>query len=156
LSVTFVKRHEIAEEIVQDVFIKLWKSRTSLVINISLRAYLFKMVQNLSLNYIRDHSTKKSIHEQSFEDTDIQLDTYSKGLTEPISEKLFSDEIELDFFNALNLLPDQCREVFSLCRFEGLTYSEIAIKLNVSVSTIKTQMGRAMDKLHESLKRHLV
>lgn len=155
LSVTIVKRPEIAEEIVQDVFIKFWKSRTSLIINSSLTAYLFKMVQNFSLNYIRNHSTKKTIVEQSLEDTDIQIDTHNGGISEPIIEKLQTEEIEHDFKNALDLLPTQCRQIFSLCRFEGLSYSEIAIKLDVSVSTIKTQMGRAMDKLHEQMRKHL-
>jgi len=152
-SVTFVKNPELAEEIVQDVFVKLWKSKSSLTITSSLRAYLYKMVQNLSLNYIRDHSTKKNIKVESLDD--LHIDTYNGGLSEPIFEKLQFDEIEHDFLNALNLLPEQCRQIFSLCRFEGLSYNEIATKLNVSLSTIKTQMGRAMDKLHESLKIHL-
>ncbi|NJK93573.1 MAG: sigma-70 family RNA polymerase sigma factor [Bacteroidales bacterium] len=57
-----------------------------------------------------------------------------------------------ELHKAINQLPPQCREIFILCRFERLTYAEISVKLSVSLSTVKTQMVRAMQKLSEAMK----
>jgi RNA polymerase sigma-70 factor (ECF subfamily) len=151
----FLHKTDIAEEIVQDIFLKLWNSRNEISINHSLRAYLYKMVQNYSLNYIRDHSTAKTIKEEKMEDIDVYDNQINSAIANTGLEKILSDEAESDLNQALQQLPDQCREIFILCRFDGLSYSEIAQKKNISLSTVKTQMGRAMEKLHSSLRQHL-
>jgi RNA polymerase sigma-70 factor, ECF subfamily len=151
----YIQNPEIAEEIVQDIFIKIWNLRENLVIKSSLRAYLYKMVHNHSLNYIRDHSTHKTIIEEKMDNLEI-LDNVSHGeIGNPIFESILSDEAEINLKHALLQLPEQCREIFIACRFDGLSYAEIAQKKSISVSTVKTQMGRAMEKLHAALKNHL-
>jgi RNA polymerase sigma-70 factor (ECF subfamily) len=151
----YLRKAEIAEEVVQDVFLKFWVSRKDLHITSSLKSYLYKMVQNYSLNYIRDHSTRKFIKEELLEDIDLSNPSFKIKITDSVFEKILSDQIEHDLSEALANLPEQCREIFTLCRFEGLSYSEIAQQLNISVSTVKTQMGRAMEKLHFAMKKHL-
>lgn len=113
------------------------------------------MVQNNSLNYLRNHSTQKTIKEESIENIDSKNPALKMEIDNTVFDKILSDEIEKDLAEALKNLPDQCREIFILCRFDGLTYAETAQTLNLSVSTVKTQMGRAMEKLHIVMKKHL-
>ncbi len=68
---------------------------------------------------------------------------------------LISREIVQDIEKAVNRLPEKCREVFCLCRFENMSYEDTAGKLNISVNTVRTQMSRALAKLRESLKDYL-
>jgi RNA polymerase sigma-70 factor, ECF subfamily len=151
----FLHKTEIAEEIVQDVFLKLWNTRSEIFIKSSLRSYLYKMVQNHSLNYIRDHSTQKTIKEEMLDDIDVYDNQLNREIADTALDEILSDEVERELTLALSQLPEQCRDIFILCRFDGLTYSEIAQKYNISVSTVKTQMGRAMEKLFVALKKNL-
>jgi RNA polymerase sigma-70 factor (ECF subfamily) len=150
-----IMRIDLAEEIVQDVFVKFWDHRNSIHVTTSLKAYLFKMVQNSCYNYIRDHATLKNIKEVSIEDITLQFELLKINDTDSVFDKLWSAEMESDLSKAIESLPDQCKEIFYLCRYEGLTYSEISKKLAISVSTVKTQMSRAMEKLEVVVKKYI-
>jgi RNA polymerase sigma-70 factor, ECF subfamily len=144
-----VKSYEAAEEIVQEVFIKLWEHRARIVIQTSLKAYLYKSVYNASLNYLRD-IRRKPVRLVNIDDPD-----YLETLTIDESEWFFIsgrlEKMEETLQSAIMHLPDQCRQIFELCRYENLSYPQIAEKLSVSLSTVKTQMGRAMAKLKEAM-----
>lgn len=144
-----VKSAEIAEEMVQDVFLKLWNKRSVLSVQTSLKAYLYRMIHNHCLNYIRDHSTQKTIKTLSLEDLQTRLALFDIESSGSALDDLLSEQIENDLSKAINVLPEQCKKIFYLCRFQGLSYPEIAAQLNVSVSTVKTQMLRAIEKLKD-------
>jgi len=140
-----IKDDASAEEIVQDLFVKLWEKREQLSIETSLKNYLFRSVKNLCLNYIQ-HNKTKIVHAQSV-------------LSE--MESNFSDdnnypEIDLAFKieESINSLPGKRREIFRLSRQEGLKYHEIAEKLNISIKTVETQMSLAIKTLRDKLRKY--
>jgi RNA polymerase sigma-70 factor (ECF subfamily) len=144
-----VKSYQTAEEIVQDVFVKLWENHSRLHIETSLKAYLYRSVYNGCLNFIRD--TKKT----SYQHVDIHNSGYLDELVTEEPEWLSSperiDRMEDAIKRTIHELPEQCRQIFILCRHEHLSYPQIAEKLGVSLSTVKTQMGRAMSRLKEAV-----
>ena len=144
-----VGEKEAAEEIVSDFFLKLWENRETINIKTSLQAYLYKGVHNNCLKYLdhikvlrkyRDHAMYMMENSDLFQSQDDQ----------PLN-MLISQEIVAEIENAIDALPAQCKEVFSLARLDGLSYQEIADKLGVSINTVRTQITRAMTKLRESL-----
>jgi RNA polymerase sigma-70 factor, ECF subfamily len=151
----FIRKSELAEEVVQDIFIKFWNSRHDLDIKISLKAYLYRMVRNQSLNYIRDNATRKNFKEEHLEELSQDIILQKLLNDNSVLDQLHNEQIESDLSEAMNNLPDQCRKIFELARFQNKTYPEIAQTLDISLSTVKTQMSRAMDKLHVMLKKHL-
>jgi RNA polymerase sigma-70 factor, ECF subfamily len=138
-----------AEEIVQEVFYKLWEKRTQLDIHSSLRAYLYRSVHNESLNLLKhlkviaEHKryTMQTQKEYS-EENDPEIRLASKDL---------EDKIRL----ALNELPEQCRTIFQLSRFESMKYQEIAGQLDLSLKTVENQMGKALKRLRLKLAEYL-
>jgi RNA polymerase sigma-70 factor (ECF subfamily) len=140
-----IKNEAEAEEIVQELFVRLWKKREKIQIDTSLKNYLFRAVKNQSLNYIQHNQIKnqyaqKVIHETDAVNTDESNYTET-GLLQKIEE-------------SINLLPEKRQEIFRLSRQQGLKYREIAEKLNISVKTVETQMGLAIKTLREKLKHY--
>ncbi len=144
---TILKDEMVAEDIVQQVFYKLWERRAQTEITQSMSAYLYRMVYNDSLNFIK-HQKVKAAH-QSY-----AKHTMSEG-TEHISKKLVAKELSGKIQVALNKLPEQCRTIFQMSRFEELKYKEIAEKLNLSVKTIENQMGKALKIMRTELAEYL-
>jgi RNA polymerase sigma-70 factor (ECF subfamily) len=140
---SILKDEIVAEEIVQNVFFKLWDRSEKLSISGSITAYLYRAVNNESLNYLK-HQKVKMAHGLFV--------TYRKeGQTESASGKLQLKELEARLRDALNDLPEQCRTIFQLSRFEELRYREIAEHLGLSVKTVENQMGKALKILREKL-----
>ncbi len=131
-----------AEEIVQELFVRLWERRKEINIETSVKNYLFRAVKNSCLNYLR-HAKIKSNYIPSEENfyVDEEYD-FQAELIKKIEESIAS-------------LPDKRREIFRLSRQEGLKYKEIAAKLNVSVKTVETQMGIAIKSLRQKLTNYL-
>ena len=130
-----------AEDVVQQVFIKFWEQRTTLDVKWSVKAYLYKMVHNRSLNRLRDalnREQKNAQHALTLEQSyDPQQDA-GQELTERLQK-------------ALSALPTECRRIFELSRFEELKYREIADQLGISIKTVETQMGKALRVLRVEL-----
>lgn len=140
---TILKDDVIAEEMVQNVFFKLWEKKEQLTIQTSLKAYLYKSVYHESLNYLK-HQKVKSVHKAyAMHSTD-----HSSNLAE---KKLLHGELENKLQNAINDLPEQCRTIFQLSRFEELKYREIADTLGLSIKTVENQMGKALKVLRLKL-----
>ena len=132
----------IAEELVQDVMLELWRRRESLAADGSPQAYLFQATRNRVLNHLRH----LKIEQRS------EPDVRGESSTTPHADAAVAEE-ELDVAvqRAVRSLPDRCREVFELSRVHGLKYSEIASELGISVKTVEAQMGKALRTLRERL-----
>lgn len=149
-ALRFVKDLETAKGLVQDVFITLWEKRSDLGGSRSeAAAYLTTSVRNRCLNHLRDH--KKF----NYELLDFE------GLYSESDSELPSQSVELADLNrqinlAIGQLPEKCRQIFVMNRFEGKKYREIADELNLSIKTVETQMSRALNSLRTNLADWLV
>ena len=144
-----LRNRQLAEEAVQDVFVKLWKMGPGLSIDSSLSAYLTKMVRNRCIDYLR--ANERRIKTVSIENREVQLKLHEYGMNDSFEEELYSDSLEIALKQAIDQLPSQCRQIFVLNRFDGLSTKEISEKLNISVSTVKTQITRALQKMKEAV-----
>jgi len=143
-----VPDEDTCKDLAQEVFVDLWRKREELDIHSSLRAYLRRAAVNRALNYLKTH--KNNLFNTSDEDLVNTADTSPQ-------EKIHQDEqeeMEQVLQAALNELPEKCRIVFSLSRFEQLSHKEIAEQLGISVKTIENQITKAMKILREILLRH--
>lgn len=143
-----------SEEVVQQVFLKLWETRHSLSIEKSVSAYLYQSVRNQSLNYLK----QKSLFSKNKEDYALKVKQAS--LFAAISEEngasaLLAHELEQQINQAIDNLPVKCREVFLLSRRENLSVKEIAGKLNISANTVQKQISIAIGKIREMLKYYM-
>jgi RNA polymerase sigma-70 factor (ECF subfamily) len=136
----FLNDPETSQEIVQDVFAKIWEGREEIDPGDSIKAYLFKIAQNLSINSLR----RKKIESRYIE---IYKIVYLENLEFPAYESLMVKELEENIANSIGKLPSQCRKVFELSRIEGLKYSEIAENLNISIKTVEAHMSKALKSL---------
>ena len=150
----FVKNYADAEDLVNDCFFELWKNRKTLEIKTSLKSYLFISTRNRAINFL-----KKNISRQRY----ISNQSYPIAFPEEISVQtenlLKQEDLEENLKKAIERLPDQCRYIFYLNRFEGLKYKEISKKMNLAEATIKTQIARALKSLRndmENLKKNLL
>ena len=148
LSIT--KEQSIAEDAVSDVFLKLWEKRNSVVIDTSLKSYLFKSVYHQCLNSLKhirieDKYREFFIHHQplSIDETDYPL----SGVIE--------NEINDILQNTIEQLPEQCRKIFIMSRMDCMKHEEIAQTLDISINTVRTQIHRALEKLRIELKDFL-
>lgn len=135
---------DVAEELVQDVFFKLWSKREQLAEIDALKTYLYRAARNTALNHLRRQKL-----EHAFEEREL-----AKG--EPVGNDSGSDsastsEVERAVRAAIQRLPERCREIFLMSRDGGLTYGQIARELGISIKTVETQMGRALKSLRVSL-----
>ena len=140
--------HDIdaARDICQKVFIALWERRKQIDPAQNLRSYLFTSVRNRCLNYIRDQKKYRS----KVLDVDIyEVDTAIE------EDFLAVEELQNKIDHALNLLPEKCRQVFEMSRYENKKYQEIADALNISKKTVEAHMSRALRGLREQLKDYL-
>ena len=144
---TFLQDKEDAEEIVQSTFLLVWEKRDALAIRTSVKPYLYAMVRNACLNVLKHQKVK-----QRFAGEEIAMADRSH---DDVSQHVASNELELRIKVAMNELPEQCRMVFKLSRFEELKYAEIAEQLNISVKTVENHMGKALKIMREQLKDYL-
>lgn len=147
-----VRNHSDAEEIVSDVFVKLWNIREKIEITTSIKAYLVKAVHNTSINYLDRSKISKKLTD-SLSNSDYELLAWDSDY--PLGQ-LYEKEIINILDDGIRKLPDACRQVFLLSRDEDMTYSDIAGKLGISVNTVKTQMKIALSRLRETLKDYLM
>lgn len=140
---TILRNHETAEEVVQEVFCRVWEKQLHLKVHSSIRAYLFKAVYHESLNHLKHRKVKKG-HE-------MHIAHRSSDGEDNTTQHLLSREAGERIRQALEQLPEQCRTIFQLSRFEGLKYQQIASALNISVKTVENQMGKALRLLRKQL-----
>lgn len=145
-ALAIVKTREAAEEIVEDVFIKLWRHRATITGIHNLRIYLYTAIKNTALNYV-SKKARENITEP-FDDIDIVL---SEAALSP-EQILITSEIYKKICRAVEALPPRCKMIFKLIREDGLRYKEVAEILNISVNTIDAQMAIAVKRIVEAVR----
>ncbi len=138
-----IKSSDEAEDMIQDLFIDLWMKRETLIINISLSAYLFTAIKYKVINYIEANIVRHS-YLQSLNKAKIDCD-------DATNESIVYMDMERWMNSEIQKLPPKVKRVFELSRQENLTIKEIAKKLDVSDQTVKNQIGKAL----KTLKVHL-
>ncbi len=131
-----------AEDSAQEVMLELWRRRSEIVIQESLRAYLLRATRNRSLNQLRHAKVERNAEPQLVGEESIS----ATG-----TGKLVAGELRDALAAAVAELPPACREVFQLSRGQGLRYAEIAATLGISVKTVESQMGKALRHLRTRL-----
>ncbi|WP_310588008.1 RNA polymerase sigma-70 factor [Runella sp. SP2] len=140
---SILRDEEESEEIVQNVFVGIWEKRAELEITQSLKSYLYRAVHNHCLNRIK-HQKVRDEHQQ--------YTLYSQEEAyESVSQTVYKNELESELAKAIGKLPEQCRVIFKLSRFEELRYQEIADQLGLSVKTVENQIGKALKILRTEL-----
>jgi RNA polymerase sigma-70 factor (family 1) len=142
---SFTKSTEVAEEVVSDVFIKLWQIRSQLSSIKNLGVYLYRIAKNLSLNYLAQASRNPAIQS---EDIDIESAIDFRDPEDLYISKETIQKIKL----LIQELPPQCKVIFVLVREHGLTYNDVADILNISVFTVRNQLVIATKKIAEELR----
>ncbi|RYZ21719.1 MAG: RNA polymerase sigma-70 factor [Chitinophagaceae bacterium] len=147
-AASLLKDRDAAEEMVQNVFLKLWERPERLDISGPVAAYLYRAVHNESLNHLK-HLKVRARHQ-------LQVSHRAEPVSESAARRLQARELEARIGDALLELPEQCRTIFQMSRFEELRYREIADRLGLSVKTIENQMGKALRILRGRLADFLV
>lgn len=142
-----VKNDDLAEDVVHETLIRIWENRTDLTITTSLHSYLYRSVHNNCINRLKHMQVARNQFEKYTRDALLNAELMLTTDEDYTLEPYFFDGFEACLEDAINSLPEQCAAVFKLSRFGELSYQEIASKLNISVNTVKTQIGRALDKL---------
>ncbi len=151
-SLGMVRDYEVAEDLVQDAFIKLWEKRNELHSVDSIQGLLYTIVRNNCLNYLKKNKMREQYVEAfRFESPTQELFIRSFLEEEELKEERLRFQNELE--RVLTILPDKCREVFELSRFEGLTNKEVAVFMGVTVKTVEKHLAKATKLLREALKK---
>ena len=138
--IEFTKSETSAEDVVQELFIKLWTDRKRIIVREKVAAYLFRASRNAALNYLRSEKNRqKAMDGLGFEET------YPDD--NPIEFEEFLDQLKA----CVDELPERSKEVFVLSRLEGFKHKEIAEKLDISVKTIKNQIWKSLQYLRTCL-----
>lgn len=147
---SITNNHEVAEELVEDIFLQVWLNCSIKPIQFSLKKYLYQSVYNNAIKYVsrlkRNNVCLENINEENI--SEFHITDY------PVAH-LILQELEDKASLIIDSLPKHCREVYLLCHDENMKYNEIATKLNITTGTVKTQMSRAYAKLREGLKEFL-
>lgn len=142
---------QIAEEVVDDVFLKIWKNRSALSVKGSFKAYLFQSVHNQSLNYMRKLKTRTESVNLVTSDATWKFISENFDINDYLIERIFSNETEAKVNRIISELPEQCRRVFLMSRLESIDNKKIAARLGLSENTVKTHLYRALQKISDSL-----
>lgn len=147
VAYNMVLDRDTAKDIVQEVFIQLWRNKDSIEFGPAIKGYLFKATTHLSLNYLqKEKKTQKFSNEIK-----SQFDESANHNYESVEIK----EMEFRIREAIEKLPPKCKAIYLLSRHEGLSYKQIAEHLELSPKTIENQMGIALEKLRNALKPFL-
>ena len=148
-AVKFVE-DEVAQDIVQDVFIKLWSDR-SIIISQSLNSFLFTMVRNSCLQQLE----KQKVRNRYLESTRLMLQEEELRYFMDEKPALIEQELEDKLNEVLNALPERCRQIFNMSRFENRKNKEIAEELEISVKAVEKQITKALATIRIEMKEYL-
>jgi len=135
----YVKDFETSKEIVQDAFISLWEKRETIDMSRPVKSYLTMVIHNKCTNYLRDN--------RKFDPFILNIENLLEVPEYDGADILVEEELKLKIDASILELPEKCREIFVLNRYENLKYQEIANKLQISVKTVETQMSKALQHM---------
>lgn len=141
MAIKYLKDSSQAEEIVNDVFLKIWEDGSKITIESSLKSYLYRSIINRCINMI--HKNKKEKHNR------VELNSLPEEGYE--LKQIEETELQLQLYAAIDKLPDQCKKVFEMSRFDDLKQQEIADKLGISIKTVKNHITIALKQLNKSM-----
>ncbi len=143
-ALKFVKQSDVAADIVQEAFVKLWENKDHIISTVPIKAYLFKVIYNLSLNHIEQVKVRSKHHQTIYTELqEMELDFFHE------ERSLIQDENQALVRKLIEELPDDCQKVIRLSRFDGLKNKEIAKKLTIPVRTVETRIYRCINKLRK-------
>ena len=150
-AIGFTKNKELAEEIVSDVFINIWRRRSTIENISNLKLYLYVSAKNIAFNYLA------KLHRENFTDIDAVEIELEAPFSDP-GEAMITREMNSKLKTAIGQLPPRCKLIFKLIKEDGLTYKQTARLLHLSVSTVENQLAIAIKKIagaiRYSLKSH--
>ena len=143
-----LKNQVYAEEVVEELFVRLWENRSKTDVQQSFKSYLYRSTYNSCMNYLRKQKNEQKyrdffLHHLSPESTSLETNE-SYPLTSIIDR-----ELEKEMHEVIESLPEKCRIIFKMSRFDEKSHEEIANEINVTVNTVKTQIVRALNKIRE-------
>lgn len=141
----YVKQEEWSQEIVLDVFMKLWEQRSTLLEVRNIEDYCFILTKNASLNYLEKETRRTTLPTNTLPEPEAQAPSPE--------EELINEELFAVYVKALDRLPARCREVFIRIREEKQTYAQVAQALNISTKTVDAQLQKAVGRLKEAIQR---
>jgi RNA polymerase sigma-70 factor (ECF subfamily) len=142
-AISILKSESEAEEVVQDIFFNLWKNKKKLNVHTSFSSYLYKAVHNNCLQVLKKEKRKLNYQQEQ------RNWNYHESFNP--DEILQYNELNEKINNIVDELPENCKTIFKLSRFQGLKYSEIAEKLAISIKTVEANMTKAL----KHLRRHM-
>ena len=140
-SYLIISNKQLAEEVVADVFVKIWQKREDINITTSIKSYLYKSTKNTTISYIR----KKRIDEISLD----EMFNVQEVITSNPEDLIIQDETLVQIKDVLSILPTKSKLVFQMHRFNQLKYKDIAEIMNVSVKSVEKHMSKSMKILRE-------
>ncbi len=132
------------EDMVQDIFVNIWRNRSSWHPKGSIRSYLFKAAHNQAINCLKARQSKDTVR--------IMDDALPSDLSTDPVEKMIDKDMSASVDRAIQKLPEKCRTAFVLNRQEGLSYTEVADVLGISVKTVENQIAHALKELRKDLR----
>jgi RNA polymerase sigma-70 factor (ECF subfamily) len=141
-----LKDEHTAEDIAQEVLMEVWRKRADLNVSLSLRAYLRRAAVNKTLNHIRDRKIKWDDEEKL---------AVMPSLAAGAATEMEASDLETAIHAAIEQLPERCRLVFTLSRFEEMSNQQIADELGISIKTVENQMTKALKLLREAVSQFL-
>ena len=145
-GLSMLKSQVYAEEITQDVFLKVWLKRETLDETLSFKSYLLSITRNKTLNFLRKAANDQKLREEVY--------YRSQQSYEPIYDKLQEQDLERIKKKAIAQLPPRRKQIFEMSRNEGKSYEDISSELGISMNTVKSQMGKALDTIRTFLINH--
>lgn len=142
-----MKDLDIAREVVQDVFANLWEKRDTIEHDKSPKSYLGTAVRNRCLNYLRDN--------RKFDAGMLEIEGLGEEHSYDEQDSLVENELKTKIDEAVNSLPEKCREIFICNRMENKKYQEIADEMKLSVKTVEAQMSKALKIMREKLAEYI-
>jgi RNA polymerase sigma-70 factor (ECF subfamily) len=140
---SLIKNEAFAEEVVQEVFLKVWVNRQDLNPELSFKAYIFTITRNLTFNFLNKAANEKDLHQQIF--------YKSQATANSVDHKMEEADLESIKRRAIESLPPKRRLIFEMSRTGGSSYEDISEELGISLSTVKNQMSKALSSLRKYL-----
>ncbi len=147
-SRSLVGSKEVAEEIVEDIFVNVWKKREEMGEIENLKVYLYVSVKNRSYNYLERNKN------QYLQDINAVEESLLSHYPDP-EDILFTAELKKVFDEAIINLPPQCQRVYKLVKLDGLRYKEVATILDISPRTVENHVAKALKKIASKVKVYL-
>lgn len=138
----YVSGSDLAEDIVQEVFVQIWQKRKRITLTSGIRSYLFQSTRNKAIEIIRRNKLQTAY---------IEEEKYNAESSYEIDHEADNHMLKEHLYKSIRQLPPKCQEIFVLSKISGLTYAEIAEELNLSVKTVENQIGRGLKLLRAML-----